>query len=229
MSMLSSDERDAGSPPRAWGRPRAYRVGAESVRFTPTCVGTARLLPALGPAQPVHPHVRGDGYIDETHEWAHAGSPPRAWGRPMSAPRTAYPLRFTPTCVGTASARNISHASFSVHPHVRGDGAQQATISAALLGSPPRAWGRLCASCPTPPLRRFTPTCVGTARSRMKVWLIRSVHPHVRGDGYGTPHDFSETIGSPPRAWGRRMPMLRFVALVRFTPTCVGTAQSPCQ
>src|SRR5580700_2882160 len=52
---------DDGSPPRAWGRPCACRVGARRRRFTPTRVGTTAAL-GYGP-----PH--------------YVGSPPRAWGR----------------------------------------------------------------------------------------------------------------------------------------------------
>ena len=91
-----------GSPPRAWGR---LLLGHNHIalRFTPTCVGTASSLSTVvsrssgspprawgrrnrrcrdGAAAPVHPHVRGDGV-----------------GVTIAA-RT--PIRFTPTCVGTA-------------------------------------------------------------------------------------------------------------------------------
>jgi len=53
-----------------------------------------------------------------------------------------------------------------------------------------------------------------------------SVHPHVRGDGFGESQLGPRAGGSPPRAWGR----LRLVEpnhqQQRFTPTCVGTASN---
>ena len=70
-----------GSPPRAWGRRGALHRRIVGLRFTPTCVGTAR-FPKIAPASnPVHPHVRGDGVVALHHRSSPVGSPPRAWGR----------------------------------------------------------------------------------------------------------------------------------------------------
>ena len=71
-------------------------------------------------------------------------------------------MRFTPTCVGTATPTLDSPGAGPVHPHVRGDGARPAAATSpatvhphvrgngtlvaseriAASGSPPRAWGR---------------------------------------------------------------------------------------
>jgi len=66
---------------------------------------------------------------------------------------------------------------------------------------------------------------VGTAIAGVAVRGLRSVHPHVRGDGFGPTGRLAGAGGSPPRAWGRLQdaPEARLVA--RFTPTCVGTAR----
>ena len=62
LTFLGSVSRaGVGSPPRAWGRRKAVRVGFCGCRFTPTCVGTARGEPLRHPLASVHPHVRGDG------------------------------------------------------------------------------------------------------------------------------------------------------------------------
>ncbi len=73
--------RNFGSPPRAWGRLPfdVWPIGRR--RFTPTCVGKAHSPARLRPALTVHPHVRGEGGKRLGHHHAHAGSPPRAWGR----------------------------------------------------------------------------------------------------------------------------------------------------
>ena len=57
----SSAVRGGGSPPRAWGRPGRDDLVRGRLRFTPTCVGTARLHNCLDLPETVHPHVRGDG------------------------------------------------------------------------------------------------------------------------------------------------------------------------
>ena len=153
---------------------------------------------------PVHPHVRGDGGAGIGVSGNRHGSPPRAWGRRHCA--TPLP------------------ASAAVHPHVRGDGFTSLSSAIACSGSPPRAWGRLGMIHNLYGPRRFTPTCVGTARPNAAAQTHQPVHPHVRGDGYhpSTPAGF--TVGSPPRAWGRRHPFFQVFGADRFTPTCVGTA-----
>ena len=49
------------------------------------------------------PHVRGDGAPSCPALVLDPGSPPRAWGRLPSEADTIRAVRFTPTCVGTAS------------------------------------------------------------------------------------------------------------------------------
>ncbi len=111
-----------GSPPRAWGRLGKLRPPLLRPRFTPTCVGTARLEPGCRTPSAVHPHVRGDGDFSRCRRAGVDGSPPRAWGRPLIRFHPLHRNRFTPTCVGTAIGR----------------------VKSPLLirGSPPRAWGR---------------------------------------------------------------------------------------
>ncbi len=113
----------------------------------------------------------------------------------------------------------------AVHPHVRGDGSVMAKWDGIDSGSPPRAWGRHLHLMPPLACRRFTPTCVGTARTEEFEGKIRPVHPHVRGDGAVPAIARVGVVGSPPRAWGRRELGLSRVRRGRFTPTCVGTAR----
>ena len=215
-----------GSPPRAWGRRLLGDRAVTTLRFTPTCVGTARGCRRANRSAPVHPHVRGDGQGNERLVGGRAGSPPRAWGRRARRVRRQLRRRFTPTCVGTASRCRGRTGRSSVHPHVRGDGCSGGSMSARRRGSPPRAWGRRAAADVVVGVRRFTPTCVGTARRDCERLSALSVHPHVRGDGRSSRRWSSSPTGSPPRAWGRPRwaPLSRLP--LRFTPTCVGTART---
>ena len=171
----------------------------------------------------VHPHGRGDG--------ARAGTAPST-GR-----------RFTPTGVGTALAplrkpfrrpgspprawgrrrrRKMNCGGRTVHPHGRGDGIKRVYRRVACV--------------------RFTPTGVGTAARPAVPTASAAVHPHGRGDGWPPWRAFCKTIrftptgvgtaassqfaprvgdGSPPRAWGRRVDVLRNPLSSRFTPTGV--------
>ena len=174
---------DPGSPPRAWGRRDGAIPGQREHRFTPTCVGTAPFASAIPSLCTVHPHVRGDGPPSSGCRSSGRGSPPRAWGRRRQADGGYRSDRFTPTCVGTAAAHGGADRPVTVHPHVRGDGELMRRDFAAQPGSPPRAWGRLDGHGFYFRIFRFTPTCVGTARTRARRCGTRAVHPHVRGDG----------------------------------------------
>ena len=75
-------------------------------------------------------------------------------------------------------------------------------------------------------------------------WLDGSVHPHVCGEGGFDGWDLGDGLGSPPRVWGRPLPLFvepdisgspprvwgrlrhagRVLVRRRFTPTCVGKA-----
>ena len=71
----------------------------------------------------VHPHVRGENspaYFVNT-----------------------YCKRYTPTCVGKTVDVNSAIAITSVHPHVRGENLEEIDHFPLIVGTPPRAWGKL--------------------------------------------------------------------------------------
>ena len=69
-------------------------------------------------------------------------------------------------------------------------------------GSPPRAWGLVAENLESPPLKRFTPTGVGTGVLHFQQSIEVAVHPHGRGDWLGKELRNPLLLGSPPRAWG---------------------------
>jgi len=80
-----------------------HEGGVRGARFTPTCVGNARVAADEPVDVAVHPHVCGEcaavGKLNSTR----FGSPPRVWGMPRAAAHGAGLRRFTPTCVGNAN------------------------------------------------------------------------------------------------------------------------------
>ena len=137
----------------------------------------------------------------------------------------AGPRRFTPTRVGTTLMSPGSVAANPVHPHARGDDATASITRCSRCGSPPRAWGRLpetdganrrssvhphargddAAQCGIAVIEeRFTPTRVGTTRSRVGLPGLLCRFTPTRVGTTGDP-DWVAAIelGSPPRAWGR--------------------------
>ena len=170
----------------------------------------------------VHPHGRGDNIRCLRMASRSRGSPPRAWGQSSRSSLCQKLRRFTPTGVGTIVYYPRQQDFDAVHPHGRGDnslwrGGQW------LDGSPPRAWGQLCAFFGVASPVRFTPTGVGTIGARACTGICGAVHPHGRGDNDAGEDRNLLDDGSPPRAWGQ-FPVAgaRRIA-TRFTPTGVGT------
>ena len=76
-------------------------------------------------------------------------------------------------------------------------------------------------------LSRFTPTRVGNT-NRTACWAIPlSVHPHTRGEYDRANRHGGPRPGSPPHAWGIRLPGRRASSTARFTPTRVGNTPRP--
>ena len=172
-------------------------------RFTPTGVGTMVWRASHRVVKAVHPHGRGDNVAVRPHPRRRRGSPPRAWGQCRRDLSGTYRIRFTPTGVGTIAGRAAARYANTVHPHGRGDNATRQFDLAEWPGSPPRAWGQCV---PIQRLRRghrFTPTGVGTIWWGVPTAAAPTVHPHGRGDNFGTAEAPFLSVGSPPRAWGQ--------------------------
>ena len=192
-------------------------------RFTPTGVGTTVVPVLVVAALLVHPHGRGDNVFHLETKTTKCGSPPRAWGQLPSVKVRQFQIRFTPTGVGTTFSFCVLSASFSVHPHGRGDNLICLRLSVTPRGSPPRAWGQPPSLAQAIHSRRFNPTGVGTTLIACSLFILPPVHPHGRGDNPAGADGFDLPGGSPPRAWGQLPQRLLQPVLRRFTPTGVGT------
>ena len=111
------------TPPRAWGRLWSPARGKLRHRNTPTCVGKTQSHAFQRGGSEKHPHVRGEDLCCR-YEWRTAReTPPRAWGRPLSADVSLSYSGNTPTCVGKtlrdyslfllSRQNNIETSSFS--------------------------------------------------------------------------------------------------------------------
>ena len=131
----------------------------------------------------VHPHLRGEYTSSPSMPESSDGSSPLAWGiRGDRLPFRTLHSRFIPTCVGntTANYRVRTDAGGSsplawgirdsvstifqrraVHPHLRGEYANETAARAENTGSSPLAWGIRAWIVPRDFVSRFIPTCVG--------------------------------------------------------------------
>ncbi len=179
-------------------------------------------MPQRSDRTTVHPHARGENAPNLYLVGYGNGSPPRAWGKPRLPRAGQGAIRFTPTRVGKTRPCYTQRRAWAVHPHARGENRFVAGIQTAIVGSPPRAWGKRVTWQGPLRLRRFTPTRVGKTHCQRRGSRERPVHPHARGENFFFRFLSPQKIGSPPRAWGKRLGVHIRADPGRFTPTRVG-------
>ena len=211
-----------GSPPRAWGGPGRAGWCRSLLRITPTGVGRTRRRVSAPRPPPDHPHGRGEDVTVRISTPRPTGSPPRAWGGRGSGPARRPPLRITPTGVGRTWPELRIRGRRMDHPHGRGEDGQARPLGGAAVGSPPRAWGGLEPGGHRHNLERITPTGVGRTSSPATPSPGRPDHPHGRGEDDRPVSARDVGVGSPPRAWGGRVPTPATPDARRITPTGVG-------
>ena len=148
------------------------------------------------------------------------------WGQLPAERDVRVRIRFTPTRVGTTLPRRSTERAATVHPHACGDNDHAPLLRQRHAGSPPRVWGQRSARGDPHHRRRFTPTRVGTTRSRWWRRPTGPVHPHACGDNSTVTAPRPAQRGSPPRVWGQHRLQPGQIPPRRFTPTRVGTTQS---
>ena len=152
-----------GSSPRAWGTHQRLKWNGYIGRFIPTCMGNSIPVKVPGEISMVHPHVHGELTRATRPARSGTGSSPRAWGTRYMVGFTRDRCWFIPTCMGNSSGELASTARPSVHPHVHGELKVRMDAFLKRIGSSPRAWGTLSATCSIPNLSRFIPTCMGNS------------------------------------------------------------------
>ena len=195
-----------GSSPRTWGTQDAGGRGCRGLRFIPTHVGNAPVLPAALSEAAVHPHARGERRRPSLNLYLYFGSSPRTWGTLQKSHCSQPFMRFIPTHVGNAKFTPPHLTPQPVHPHARGERQVQRTAGGADRGSSPRTWGTRRDDRGTRAPRRFIPTHVGNAPTGPAVGLSSAVHPHARGERESRAVQRLAGVGSSPRTWGTRFP-----------------------
>ena len=111
---------------------------------------------------------------------------------------------------------------FADHPHGRGENYADEALRSFGNGPSPRAWGKpkLCIIDVLPV--RTIPTGVGKTARRTLAGLQITDHPHGRGENQGRAGKGNRKSGPSPRAWGKRLIILRRLASWRTIPTGVG-------
>ena len=133
----------AGSSPRAWGKGPAENGGVAGARIIPTCVGKSPMPWRCLSIPSDHPHVRGEKRSRRWLALRTLGSSPRAWGKECIQQFTSRTRWIIPTCVGKSPPPRSASPSAPDHPHVRGEKENRMISLLVIVGSSPRAWGKV--------------------------------------------------------------------------------------
>ncbi len=191
-----------GSPPPAWGAHMDNGVSQDSMRITPTCVGSTPVRRFKQACGRDHPHLRGEHVDPDSINWGIEGSPPPAWGALKLKFQPQLKTRITPTCVGSTSTGQTSTKTKEDHPHLRGEHSRKTIAKIQKVGSPPPAWGARYIRLHATIKERITPTCVGSTLCGVLAMHAGGDHPHLRGEHCFFSKNATAAKGSPPPAWG---------------------------
>ncbi len=129
-----------------------------------------------------HPHGRGEKCPNNPASSIISGSSPRAWGKALFKLNSHDLSRIIPTGVGKRTPRlklSIVHLD---HPHGRGEKQWHLLAVWEVVGSSPRAWGKVFPRWITMSSIRIIPTGVGKRNPLPVSGDVESDHPHGRGE-----------------------------------------------
>ena len=211
-----------GTPPRARGRVGWLLGVARNPGNTPACAGKGKNRRCCRPCAREHPRVRGEGRTGRRrHRWS-AGTPPRARGRVRPHRFSAAALGNTPACAGKGRGSLRHRRPHREHPRVRGEGQSGKLSSHSMMGTPPRARGRVPLMVKKTDKNGNTPACAGKGRSTHAGRECEWEHPRVRGEGLRRYGSCERLPGTPPRARGRALVGFGFELFTGNTPACAG-------
>ena len=129
-----------------------------------------------------HPRVRGEKADEREPVVRPSGSPPRARGKVSSCPAIVIQPGITPACAGKRTSSGCRACCGRDHPRVRGEKTLIVIVMPSLMGSPPRARGKVDVCLPFSSAFRITPACAGKSAKVVPNGFAERDHPRVRGE-----------------------------------------------
>ena len=172
-----------------------------------------------------HPHARGEDNKKIHEKKSHGETPPRTWGRHAAVVLKTGEPRNTPTHVGKTRSGSHWVAFQKKHPHARGEDGFLHGDLRFHPETPPRTWGRPRLHALDPLDAGNTPTHVGKTTSAWPTVPQSGKHPHARGEDYLYGSLVESAVETPPRTWGRPLPLTARMKQKGNTPTHVGKTQ----
>ena len=157
-------------------------MGIRSFWIIPTGVGKRNDVREYFEGSKDHPHGRGEKRAVRRGGQLSDGSSPRAWGKGTEQGPKLPTCRIIPTGVGKRPDETRVCTEPSDHPHGRGEKNLSARCGTILVGSSPRAWGKVKTAAPLGAEIRIIPTGVGKSGQLPSSSLCGPDHPHGRGE-----------------------------------------------
>ena len=130
-------------------------------RITPACAGK-RIATVSGTSfTEDHPRVCGEKMESGAFHPDEVGSPPRVRGKDNQIAFLAKTFGITPACAGKSKRIFASRFFIKDHPRVCGEKFTGASLTGALMGSPPRVRGKVITAIAGALILRITPACAG--------------------------------------------------------------------
>ena len=154
------------TPPQAWGRPPVIKSLTASCRNTPTSMGKTGQRRAYCRLDQKHPHKHGEDKTTFSAKLIQPETPPQAWGRLATTPKSLRNQRNTPTSMGKTHRVFRSKKRGKKHPHKHGEDRMLQKSGENRIETPPQAWGRLYINDTDTMKKRNTPTSMGKTVQR---------------------------------------------------------------
>ena len=150
------------------GKGRESHGGPDQSGITPACAGKSPVAPFLLPPCKDHPRVCGEKDDCTVLFKRPDGSPPRVRGKGHYGAGNAIPTGITPACAGKRWWIMHRRRYSWDHPRVCGEKSPRKSLSACVVGSPPRVRGKALSRLHLMSITRITPACAGKSRTTHK-------------------------------------------------------------
>ena len=171
-----------GSPPHTRGIHETTPHLTAVVRFTPAYAGNTSRHTKQKTRRRVHPRIRGEYPTRAMSRTGSSGSPPHTRGILGLLTLKSHLFRFTPAYAGNTLISDPLLADIQVHPRIRGEYLSVFHTESCNMGSPPHTRGIHHRLQPRSAAPGFTPAYAGNTKIPKIFFLVRKVHPRIRGE-----------------------------------------------
>ena len=176
------DGNPAGQPPYVWGERAGERIGRQSPRTTPVCVGRTGVKSTTWMVRADNPRMCGENFVRVGLESSQHGQPPYVWGERDGPDSVRQHVRTTPVCVGRTYLMILPLLRFADNPRMCGENSPGNHTEGPMGGQPPYVWGELWSVRRIRLRIRTTPVCVGRTGVCCLICSDTSDNPRMCGE-----------------------------------------------